>query len=296
MFRSISFAGSIAAVCVGLIAVSVVPAVAEDFFIPGQQRPAQSASQPPQQAAPRPAPAPRPSPSPAAPPSFSGGPIGPGGDQDQAAPVQVALPPMPELPPIAKGNPPPSAVIGVIGVPEVMRASNAAQAVDKVIGSRRDKLNEDAQKEQAAWREMQQTLAAQSSTMSPEQKRGRERELQDRIANAQKAFRDRARIIQEAAQYGVGQIERALVAVIRQVADSHDMNLVLHRSQVALNVSSFDITDEVTLQLNKVLPSVVIPPDGVSVVDLPPQPGTVTTPTNAAATGAAGAAPLGPRR
>ena len=293
MFRSISVVASIAALCVGFIAGSATPVAAEDFFIPGQQRPAQQAPQP----APRPAP--RPAPSSAAAPSFSGGPIGFGGDADQAPPVQVALPPMPELPPIAKGSPPPAGVIGVIGVPEVMRASNAAQAVDKVIGMRRDKLNEDAQKEQAAWREMQQTLAAQSSTMSPEQKRARERELQDRIANAQKVFRDRARIIQEAAQYGVGQIERALVAVIRQVADSHDMNLVLHRSQVALNVSNFDITDEVTAQLNKVLPSVVIPPDGVSVADLPPQPAPVATPTNAspaATAGTAGAAPLGPRR
>ncbi len=42
------------------------------------------------------------------------------------------------------------------------------------------------------------------------------------------------------------------------------MNLVLHRSQVALNVNQFDITGQVAEQLNKVLASVVIPPDGVS--------------------------------
>jgi hypothetical protein len=45
------------------------------------------------------------------------------------------------------------------------------------------------------------------------------------------------------------------------------MNMVLHRQQVALNVNEFDITAEVADQLNKVLPSVVIPPDGV----LPPE-------------------------
>ena len=277
MFRSTA----LAAFCLGLISAVSVPALADDFFIPGQQRQAQQAPQPASRPAPpRPAPAQAP-PQTAAAPSFGGG-VGPM-DQDQPPPMQVALPPMPELPPIAKGNPPPVPVIGVIGVPEVKRASVAAQAVDKVIGTRRDKLNEDAQKEQAAWRDMQQSLAAQSTTMSPEQKRTRERELQDRIANAQKNFRDRARIIQEAAQYGVGQIERALVAVIRQVSESHSMNLVLHRSQVALNVSNFDITEEVTVQLNKVLPSVVIPPDGVSVADMPPQPAPVATPTNAAA-------------
>ncbi len=30
------------------------------------------------------------------------------------------------------------------------------------------------------------------------------------------------------------------------------MNLVLHRAQVALNMNEFDITDEVTKQLNQV--------------------------------------------
>lgn len=264
-----------AAVCVAVLANFATVALAEDYFIPGQQRPSAPAPAP----RPAPAPAPRPAAAPVAAPSFA---ADTGADADNAPMPQVALPPMPTLPAIAKGNPPPAAVIGVIGVPEVMRASIAAQAVDKVIGQRREKLNEDAQKEQAAWRDLQQALANQSSTMSPEQKRAKEAELQNRISGAQKKFRDRARIIQEAAQYGVGQIERALVAVIRQVAESHSMNLVMHRSQVALNVSNFDITEEVTSQLNKVLSSVVIPPDGMALADMPPQAAQVVTPTNTA--------------
>ena len=62
----------------------------------------------------------------------------------------------------------------------------------------------------------------------------------------------------------LAQIERTLVGVIQKVAESRGMNLVLHRQQVALNVNEFDITEQVTEQLNKILPSVVIPPDGVS--------------------------------
>jgi Skp family chaperone for outer membrane proteins len=169
---------------------------------------------------------------------------------------------VPELPALPKGTPPPTAVIGVLGVPEVMRASTAAQAVEKVIGDRREKLNQDAQKEQAAWRDMQQALTTQRKGLTDDQQHARERELQERITNAQRSFRDRNRIIQEAAQVALGQIERELIAVIRQVAESRGMNLVLHRAQVALNINEFDITEAVTTQLNLVLPSVVIPPDG----------------------------------
>jgi Skp family chaperone for outer membrane proteins len=170
---------------------------------------------------------------------------------------------VPELPALPKGTAPPTAVIGVLGVPEVMRASVAAQQVQRVIGERREKLNQDAEKEQAAWRDMQQALQNERAKLSADQIRARERDLQERITNAQKTFRDRNRIIQEAAQVALNQIERTLIAVIRQVAESRNMNLVLHRAQVALNVNEFDITDQVAEQLNKVLPNVQIPPDGM---------------------------------
>ena len=133
-------------------------------------------------------------------------------------PAESDLPPPPELPPIAKGESPPAAVLGVLGVPEVMRASTAAQAVEKVIGERRSKLNDDAQKEQQAWRDMQQALANDRAKLTPDQIRARERALQERITNAQRTFRERNRVIQEAAQYALAQIERTLVTVIRQVA------------------------------------------------------------------------------
>ncbi len=150
----------------------------------------------------------------------------------------------------------------MLGVPEIMRACAAAQEIERVIGERRQKLNDDAQKEQAAWRDLQQQLVSQRSTLSADQIRAKERELQERITNAQRQFRDRNRVIQEAAQFALAQIERTLIAVIRQVAESRGMNLVLHRNQVALNVNEFDLTDAVTAQLNKVLPSVTIPADG----------------------------------
>jgi Skp family chaperone for outer membrane proteins len=185
------------------------------------------------------------------------------GDQQPAAPLaQFQLPPEPGLPPLAKGSAPPAAVIGVLGVPDVMRACAAAQEVERVIGQRRQKLNEDAQKEQTAWRDLQQQLASQRSGLSAEQIRNKERELQERITSAQRQFRERNRVIQEAAQFALAQIERTLVAVIRQVAESRGMNLVLHRNQIALNINEFDLTDQVTAQLNKVLPSVVITAEG----------------------------------
>jgi Skp family chaperone for outer membrane proteins len=278
------FATALAAVVVSHSAMPTA-AQAEDYFIPSPSKQPASPPRPAQRPAQRP---------PSAPVQVAPGaavPLGAGGAMDAQEPppqLNVQLPPPPDLPPLPKTDPPPAGVLGVLGVPEVMRASTAAQQVEKVIGERRAKLNEDAQKEQAAWREMQQALANDRAKLSAEQVRARERELQERITNAQRQFRDRNRVIQEAAQYALAQIERTLISVIRQVADSRGMNLVLHRAQVALNVAQFDITDQVAEQLNKIQSNVLIPPDGVSPSTLPAvqaaAPAPAAAPTPAAAT------------
>ncbi|MCC6718948.1 MAG: OmpH family outer membrane protein [Acetobacteraceae bacterium] len=239
-----------------------------DFFVPGQPRAA-----PPAQGA-RPPPAAQQGTQPhaaAAEPQA-------GIEADEAPLGQIPMPPVPELPALPKGPAPPASVVGVIGLPEVMRASLAAQHADKIIGERREKLNEDAQKEQLLWRDMQQALARDRAKLSPDQIRARERALQERITAAQRSFRDRNRIIQEAAQFSINQVQASLIAVIRQVAESRGMNLVLHRSQVALNVNEFDISEKVAEELNRILPTVAVPADGVSPAQPPTPPAAALPP------------------
>jgi len=289
-----------AVLAVGLLIPGVMlqcrPAAAQQnpgYFIP----PSAPAPSGPRAAAPRPA-APRTALPPAVqvtpPPSGQAG----GGNQNDT-PIQVQLPPIPDLPPLARGPAPPAAVIGVLGIPDIMHGSTAAQQVEKTVGERRDKLNEDAQKEQVAWRDLQQALANQRASLNADQIRTKERELQERITNSQRQFRDRNRFIQEAAQVGLAQIERMLIGIIRQVAESRGMNLVLHRAQVALNINEFDITETVVEQMNKTLPSVVLPPDGVSAVAAqatPAAPGAASAPAPASAPSPATSAPTAPRR
>jgi Skp family chaperone for outer membrane proteins len=189
-------------------------------------------------------------------------PVAPAPDPKAEAAAQAqANAPIPTLPTLMKESPPPAPIIGVIGVPDVLQASTAAQGVEKEIEARRAALTAQVQKEQDMWRRVQAALADPRAHYSPDELRSRELALQQRIGNSQLAFRNSEARIQAAAQVGLGQIERTLIAVIRQVATSRGMNLVLHRAQVALNMNEFDITDEVTKQLNQVLPSVTVPPD-----------------------------------
>lgn len=244
---------------------------------------------PPQPSAPRAQPAPRPRT--ARPVPVAAAPLPqpePMADQDQSqqAPMPpLPQPPVPTLPALPKGAAPPTAVIGVLGVPDVMRQSNAAQIIQRVIGARKEKLRVDVDRDQATWRELGQQLQNDAPKLTPEQGRARERALRERVNSERKQLQDRNRIISEAGQVALNQIESTLVAVIRQVAESRGMNVVLHRSQVALNMPEFDITDQVVAQLNKLMPTVQIPAENIDPATLPKDWGTPpgTVPATAAA-------------
>jgi Skp family chaperone for outer membrane proteins len=184
----------------------------------------------------------------------------------------VALPNQIKL--LPGGMAPPAAVVGVLGVPDVMRASSAAQAVDKVIGARKERLQAEVKETQARWQELAQQLRTDAPHLSREQVLSREQALDVRVKSDRHALEEKNRMVQEAAQVALGQIERTLIGIIRQVAEARGMNLVLHRSQVALNVQEYDITEAVTEQLNRALPTVQIPPDGVDPATLPKDWGT----------------------
>jgi Skp family chaperone for outer membrane proteins len=171
---------------------------------------------------------------------------------------------MPEIPAIPKGSPTPAAIVGILSVPDILRVSTAYQLADKELSSRRVKVNEDGQKEQNALRELGQNFANERAKLTPEQIRAREKDYADRVNDSRRKFSERARIIQEAGQYVMAQIERVIEQVAQQVAAARGVNLVLNRAQVLGTTADFDLTPQVADVLNKILPTVVIPPDGVS--------------------------------
>ncbi len=209
----------------------------QEWFVPGQgQQPRPPAAAQPAPPPPRPAqpaaqpPAPRP--------------------PQQAAPR--ALPP---------GQPPPAALIGIVDIPEVQRVSTAFNTVREEIERRRARLNDDLQREQNGWREAQQALATQRASLTPDQVRTAERQLQDRITDSQRIFRNRSQAIEQATQQAVMQIEEGLANIVRQVAQSRQVNIVLPRPLVIMNEPAFDLTEDVAQQLNRQLRTVTLPPD-----------------------------------
>lgn len=226
----------------GLIAPAVAQSSGAQWFVPKTAAPA-ATSAPARTAAPAAAAAPA------------------------TAQVQISLPAMPALPQLPQGSSPPAAVIGVLDLTGVLRSSTAYQAVQKEMTDRQNKLNSDAQTEQAAWREQNQEITDQQKTLTADQLSAKQAALQDRISNAEKLFKARDQRNQDAANYAYEQINQVLNNIVAQVAQSRGMNLVLSQTSVILNVREFDISTQVAAELNQVLSSVQVPPDGADVAE-----------------------------
>jgi len=180
-------------------------------------------------------------------------------DQQPQTPPVLPLPQIPNSPDIPKEAPPPAAIIGVISVQDVMAQSVAAQEVQRVMGQRRDELAQSAQRAQEKLRQERDRLQSDAKSMTSDQLNVRARHLQEEAVREQHDFRNRARVVQEALQVSLDQIERELKVIIPQVAKAHGMNLVLHLEQIAMHLGGQDISDEVAQHLNQVMQHVYIP-------------------------------------
>lgn len=207
------------------------------YFMPPS---AQTQSQPAPAAAPKPAPAP------------------------VAAPAQPPQAQIPQLPPLPPETAPPTAIIGVLSVPDVMQKSTAAQGVQAEIQKRQAALKSEEETAQSKLQAEQQQILAERGKISDADFEKKVQGWQNEVSAAQTKFQQKNQAIQNSGQAALGQIEAELIGIIRQEAQAHGMNLILHREQVVLNVAAFDLTDETAAELNKLLPSVTVPPSVVT--------------------------------
>lgn len=183
------------------------------------------------------------------------------------APAQSAAqvqPQVPSLPPLPPETAPPTAIVGVLSVPEVMQKSTAAQGVQAEIERRQAALKSEEDAAQTGLQNEQQQILAERGKISEADFEAKVQGWQNEVAAAQTKFQQKNQAIQNSGQAALGQIEAELIGIIKQEAQAHGMNLILHREQVVLNVAAFDLTGETVVELNKLLPSVKVPPSIVT--------------------------------
>ncbi len=154
----------------------------------------------------------------------------------------------------------PDARIAIIDYLLIRQKSVAMIDIKSQIERRRQIYQEEITLQEQELRVEDQELVLQRSILAADVFAQKRREFEARVAEVQRIVQARKIELDEAYEYGLKQVQGAVINIIAELAEIHGFNLVLARQQIVFADSALNISDEVLLRLNERLPRVEMPP------------------------------------
>jgi Skp family chaperone for outer membrane proteins len=173
--------------------------------------------------------------------------------------LSLSLPVVALAPALVAAQQPPSPVIIVIDMQEVLRKSTAVQDVQKQIEQTRSSYQSELQTKEKELREADQELSRQRTILSSEAFAEKRRGLEEQLAGFQRDIGARKQMLEKSFAQGMRQIEAQLIKIADDIAAERGANLVLPKSNVLLVHPDFEATDEALKRLNSALPAMKLP-------------------------------------
>ncbi len=163
------------------------------------------------------------------------------------------------MPAAAQAQKVPAAKIAILDNLRIMRESSAAIDIKSQIDRQRQRYQDEITKKEQELRSADQELARQRTILSPEAFAQKRSEFEGRYTQVQRDVQARKRELDQAYEFGLRQVQKAISEIIVALAKERDFNIVLPRKQVIFAETAMNITDDVLLRLNQKLPKVAIP-------------------------------------
>ena len=152
----------------------------------------------------------------------------------------------------------PTPVVAVVDVQAVMSTSEAAKNIKAQVDKLRASYQEIVQSKNEQLRKLEQDLQQQRAVLSPEALQQRQREFEQKVAEAQKEVQDRRTKIEAAFDKAMRQVESTVTQIVDQIAKENGITLVLPTQAVIHAEPDMNITPEVLRRLNARLTKVTI--------------------------------------
>lgn len=152
------------------------------------------------------------------------------------------------------------AMVGVIDIQGVLRASTAVQNLSAEIEARREEAQAAIQDREEALRAADQELAQRRVSLSPEAYAQERSKLETEGIALQRQLQEERRRLDQRFSQGMTQIQQVLLQISQDIASENDLDLIVAKTTVIIVRSEFDFTDEALQRLNAVLKEVPLPP------------------------------------
>jgi len=160
----------------------------------------------------------------------------------------------------AKSTPMAAPVIAVLDFQRIVKESSAGKSVRQFVNARQSEFQTQIKQIQQELEVARKELANGPSDLSREEYETKRKEMRARVAQLQSIVQNRKRELDEMFNTGMRQVDIALVAVLKELAEERGINLILNagrgRGLVLFAESGIIITEEALRRLDARLPKV----------------------------------------
>ncbi len=151
-------------------------------------------------------------------------------------------------------------VMGVLDVQLVLNNSRAAKGVRAALEKQAASYQAELAQQENAIRAADQQLQQQRAVLSPQDYEAKRGELGQKVEALRQKAASRNKELQQMENGAMTQVMQALLQTTAEIAKARGLTMVLNKSMVVLNVTSYDITQEALQKLDARISSVKLPP------------------------------------
>ncbi len=151
-----------------------------------------------------------------------------------------------------------SPVILIVDMAKIRREADAVQLLQRDVDQRRSAYRSELQQREQELRKAGADLNRQRTILSAEAFTQRRKALEKRAATMQQEAKERRRVIEALFKKGMGQVQKHVEEILRDIAKDRQADLVLTKALVALVKPEMEITQQALDRLNGELPEVTL--------------------------------------
>lgn len=146
--------------------------------------------------------------------------------------------------------------IAVISMQEIMRQSTAAQSLKTQLEAKQKTLQAEVKAKEESLQKEEAALSKERSALSAEAFKEKVKAFSKKASDAQRDVQQKKGSIDKGMATALGEIQKAVNAIVNDMAKEKGFKLALPTSQIIYADTSMDITSEVLAKLNAKLPKV----------------------------------------
>ena len=148
--------------------------------------------------------------------------------------------------------------IAVIDVQRLLQESTAGQSIESQMEQQRMAFGQDISNREAALRSKEQQLMQQAAILAPEVLAEQRREFEEEVIALQQEVRRRQQGIEQGYAEAIATVRQNVLTILQNIVEQRGIDVVLARSGYLVASRDLDLTEDVLIELNQVLPSVAL--------------------------------------